>query len=108
MELKDAAVAVPGETVRRDDRFGADLEILAGPDDPGLDRADRLTGRYAIDRRREGDLDQWDQLTERGTKPNVLYAAFEIGEAVFEGEAVVEGRRFGTPALSVLIGKPKP
>jgi hypothetical protein len=37
MQLKDAAVAVSRETVRRNDRFGADLKILARPDDAGLD-----------------------------------------------------------------------
>src|SRR5271165_1087720 len=90
MELDDAAVAVPGEAVRRYDRLRADLEILAGPDDPGLDRADRLTARYPIDRGREGDFDQRDQSIERLAQPDVLHTALQIGQAVFEGEAVIE------------------
>src|SRR5437763_1804960 len=53
MELDDAAVAVSREVIRRQDRLRADLEVLPGPDDSRLDRADRLSGRYAVDRGRK-------------------------------------------------------
>ena len=78
MELDDAALAVPSEAVGGDDRLRADLEICAGPDDPGLDRAERLICRHPIDRGAEGDLDQRDKSIERLAKPDVLHAAFEV------------------------------
>src|SRR5271166_2277368 len=90
MELDDAAVTVPGKARRRQDRLSTDLEILPGPDDPGLDRAVRLTGRYPIDRTREGDLHQGDQSVERRAKPDVLHATLQIRQAVLEREAVIE------------------
>src|SRR5258708_1491820 len=93
MELDNAAIAVPREARRRQDRLRADLEVGSGPDDPGLDRADRLTGRYPVDRGCKGELHQRDQPVERRAKPDVLHTTLEIGEAVFEGETVVEGVR---------------
>ena len=49
MELEDAAVAVPSEARCRQDCLRADLEILPGPDDPGLDRTGCLTPETAIE-----------------------------------------------------------
>src|SRR6516165_7624597 len=79
MELDDAAVTVPGEAVGRDYRFRADLEIRAGPNDPGLDGAGGLISRRPADRGGEGYFHQRDQLIERGTKPHVLHTASARG-----------------------------
>src|SRR5215469_4094225 len=93
MKLNDTAVAMPREACCRYDRLCADLEIRPCPDDSGLNRADRLPSQSPVHRGREGDLDQRKELIERLPQSDVLHAALEIGEAVFEGEGVIEGGR---------------
>src|SRR5215467_6800593 len=68
VELDNAAIAVPGEPVRQNDRLCPDLEIRAGPDDPGLDRAKRLIRWRPADRSAERNLHQRNQLIERRAK----------------------------------------
>src|ERR1700689_1870837 len=90
MKLPQPAIAVPGQAVDRDDRLGADLIILPGPDQAGLDGAGGLAALAAIHRRRHGHLDHRDQTVEGRGQPHVLHVMLQIFEAVFDGDAVIE------------------
>ena len=81
---------MPGQAVDRDDRLGADLIILPGPDQAGLDRAGGLAALAAVHRRRHGHLDHRDQTVEGRGQSHVLHVMLQIFKAVFDGDAVIE------------------
>src|SRR5258708_35208851 len=73
MELKDATDAVAAQAVDRNDHFGADLVVLPGPDDAGLDGAGGEAALVAIEGRRHGYLDPRDHASKRLPQPGIHY-----------------------------------
>jgi len=84
------ADAVAAQAVDRNDHFGAKLVVLPGPDEPGLDGARGLAALAAIERRRQGHLDQRDHVANRPRQSDVRHVLLQVREAVFESEAVVD------------------
>src|SRR5438477_70080 len=95
-----SSAGVPGDTwafprstgcfVDRQDGLGADLKISPAPDDAGLDGSYRLRTLASGNRRRKRDLDERDQPAERLAQADVLHAALQVRQAVFEREPVIE------------------
>src|SRR5271165_4940630 len=90
MKLKKPADTVTRERVDRKDRFGADLEILSGPDQPGLNRARGLASLAAVEGCRHRYLDERNHAIERRAEADIPDAVLEIFETIFERKPVIE------------------
>src|SRR5208282_783088 len=90
------AIAVSGGAGHRNDRLGADLEVLPRPDEPWLYRPSRRNpGGNTVDRGRKGDFNERNHVVERWRDANVLHMMLQVFEAVFKGEAIIEIIRIG-------------
>src|SRR5690242_7117486 len=90
VQLDDAADVAPRPAVHRNDRLGADLEVLPGPDDARIDRAGGLAGEAAVQGRREAELDERNEAVEGRRQAHVAHEGLQVLQAVLDGEAGLE------------------
>src|SRR5580658_2411331 len=104
VELHEAADAVAAQAVDGHDHLGAELVILARPDEAGLHGPRGVAALAAVERRGEREFHQRNKMIEGRADADVLHMVLEVFEAVFDGEAVVEIVRVGI-AVALDLGR---
>ena len=84
VELRNEADVVSGARIDGNHRFGADLEILARPDDAGIDGSGSQPALPTVEWITKGKLHQWNQAVERRAQPDVSDLLLQVNETVFD------------------------
>src|SRR6476660_1167060 len=101
MKLRHEPNGVSGVAVPRNDRLGAELHILTGPQQTRIDRAGGLAAT-AIERRLERQLGHKDQTIEWRAKADVPHLTLQVGHTVFQRQPEFERvRMLLEPALTI-------
>ena len=80
MHLANYAYGVSRSLIDWNDRFHAELYVLARPDHAGINGARGLTALSAIQRRLNGKFYERNKSVERSTQSDVLYLFLQIDE----------------------------
>src|SRR6185437_2050128 len=89
MQLREYADAVAAAMVDRYYGFHCQLDVLTGPDDPGVDGAGGSAGA-AVERGRHREFHDRDHPVERRLQSDILHERLKIRQAVLNREAPFE------------------
>ena len=87
MDLAQHADVLAGGRVDRHDGLEPELDVLAEPDDAGIDRAGGPGGLGVVGGRLQRQLDDRDHPTERLRQADVAHVALQVLEIVLKREA---------------------
>ena len=80
MHLANYAYRVSRSFINWDQRFEAELYVLARPDHAGINRARCLTALSAVQRHVKGKFHKGNKSVEGSTQSDVLYLLLQIDE----------------------------
>src|SRR6266487_5923241 len=90
MHLANYAYRVSRSLIDWDQRFDAELYVLARPNHAGINSARGLTALSAIQRRLKGKFHERNKSVERSTQSDVLYLLLQIDERVLQRETILQ------------------
>ena len=76
---------VPSITIDGDLGLDTKLDVLAGPDDSGIDVSRGLSATAPVQAGFEGKLEDQDGLIQRRRQPHIFDCGLEVLKAVLEG-----------------------
>ena len=90
MHLANYAYRGSSSLIDWNDRFHAELHVLARPDHAGINGARGLTALSAVQRRLKGKFHERNKSVERSTQSDVLYLFLQIDERVLQRETILQ------------------